>query len=101
MTMYHPMATAVDDNGNEQKLFVYDGCLSIAECIKQFDMWQKEYGYKIKTACVQIIKDDKTVENCYYENKWIPINKKSRQGFRFDENGEKIWCTVTEDVGQA
>lgn len=74
-TMYHPLATAIDSKGEEQKLITYDGLSSIEECLKQFDWWQNEYGYKIKTACVQIIKDDGTVENRYYESRWVEVGK--------------------------
>lgn len=72
MTTYHPLATGIDKNGNEQKLLTYDGFSSLTECIKQFDLWQKEYGYKLSTACVQEITDGTVVEH-YYENKWVPV----------------------------
>lgn len=75
MTTYHPLATVIDIDGNEQKLITYDGLSSISECLKQFDLWQEAFGYKIKTACVQIIKDGGTVENRYYERKWVEVEK--------------------------
>lgn len=72
MMIYHPYATAVDSYGNEQKLMCYDGLDSMDMCIKQFDIWE-EYGYKIKTACVQAIESGKMVRNLCFEKKWIQI----------------------------
>ena len=73
MTIYHPYATAIDQSGNEQKLMCYDGSDSMEMCLKQFDIWE-EYGYKIKTACVQIIESGKDVQNVYFEKKWVQIH---------------------------
>lgn len=74
MTTYHPLARAIDGNGNEQDLLTYDGFSTLEECVKQFDLWQDHYGYVITKACVQIIKDGNTVETIFHEKKWIPVN---------------------------
>ena len=46
MIAYHPMASAIDEHGNEIKLFVQDSADTLEQCIKQFEIWE-EYGYQI------------------------------------------------------
>lgn len=70
MTIYHPYATSVDLSGNELELMCYDGVDSMEMCVKQFDIWE-EYGYRIKTARVQVIESGKDVQNIFFEKKWV------------------------------
>lgn len=48
MTQYWPMAITEDG----QTLHTYDSCNTLAECVNQFDIWEKHYKYRIKEAWV-------------------------------------------------
>ena len=71
MKQFLPFANAIDKNGKEQKLMTYDGCDDIESCLKQFDIWENDYRYKIKTATVQIIETGKPLKTVYYEKRWV------------------------------
>ena len=72
MTIYHPCATAIDSSGKKHELMCYDGVDSMEMCVKQFDIWEK-YGYKIKTAFVQVVESGKDVKNIFFEKKWMAV----------------------------
>lgn len=47
---------AVADDG--QKLFTYECVPTICKALKQFSIWEDNYGYKIKTAWIETTDGD-------------------------------------------
>lgn len=78
MKAYHPMASAIDEHGNEIKLFVQDSADTLEQCIKQFEIWE-EYGYQIKKAVVQIF-DGGTVKTIEFKRTWVACSEEVQLG---------------------
>ena len=61
---------AITEDG--EKLFTQDAARSEEECIKQFEIWENHYGYKIKdawidTSCGTSAFDKKV----FYKRTWV------------------------------
>ena len=66
MKTYHPMA--VTDNGT---LFVHDGMNTVSDALKQFDIWESDYGYRISEAWIDVYESGKEIKKLSVAHKWV------------------------------
>lgn len=66
MMIYHPMA--ITDKGTQ---FVYDGMNTASDALKQFDIWEKDYGYRIREAWIDIYESGKKIKKLSVAHKWV------------------------------
>ena len=65
---------AVTDTG--EKLFTYDSCDSVEECLKQFDIWENHYHYKIADAWIDTVTLSSNVKSTvHYKKQWVADGK--------------------------
>ena len=66
MLMYHPMAET--DN---ETLFVHDGINTVSDALKQFDIWENDYGYQIREAWINVYDSGQKVKRLSVAKKWV------------------------------
>ena len=66
MLIYHPMA--VTDKGTQ---FVYDGMNTAAEALKQFEIWDYEYGVNFRSTWIDVYDSGQKVKRLSVAKKWV------------------------------
>lgn len=66
MLSYYPMA--MTDKGAQ---FAYYGCDSVEEALKQFEVWDYEYGVIFKNTWIDVYDSEQKVKRLSVVKKWV------------------------------
>lgn len=68
MLIYHPMA--ITDKGTQ---FVYEGMNDVSDALKQFDIWENDYGYRISGAWIDVYESGQKIKSLTVGKEWFAL----------------------------